>query len=126
MDERIERGLEQDRTIDITTKGRRSGQERRIEIWFFNIDGKIHITGSPGTRGWYANVVANPEMTFHLKHTVQADIPARCLPITDSEERKKVLLAIFDKLDWERDLDEWMANSPLVEVELYSSRAQIH
>lgn len=71
-------------------------------------------------------MVANPEMTFHLKHTVQADIPARCLPITDSEERRKVLLAIYDKLDGERDLDEWMANSPLVEVELDSSRAQIY
>ncbi len=126
MDERIQRGLEQDRTIDITTKGRRSGQQRRIEIWFFNIGGKIHITGSPGTRGWYANVVANPEMTFHLKHTVQADIPARCRPINNNVERKKILLAIFDKLDGDRDLDEWMADSPLVEVELDSNRAQIY
>lgn len=125
MDERIIRGLKQDRTIDITTKGRKSGKERRIEIWFFNIDGTIYITGSPGTRGWYANVVANPEMTFHLKRTVRADIPARCRPITDSRERKRLFLAVFETLNWERDLDEWMANSPLVEVDLDVSRAQI-
>ena len=126
MDERIKRGLEHDRTIDITTKGRRTGRERRIEIWFFNIGGRIHITGTPGTRGWYANVVANPEMTFHLKHTVQADIPARCLPVTNSEDCRRVLLAIFAELDWERDLDDWTANSPLVEVELDHGRATIH
>ena len=126
MDDLIKQGLEQDRTIDITTGGCRSGQERRIEIWCFNIDGKIHIIGSPGTRGWYANVVANPELTFHPKHTVQADIPARCLPITDSEGRRKALLAIFDKLDWERDLDEWIVNSPLLEVDLDSSRGHIY
>ena len=125
MDERIIRGLKQDRTIDITTKGRKSGKERRIEIWFFNIEGRIYITGSPGTRGWYANVVADPEMTFHLKHTVQADIPARCRPITDSRECKELFLAVFETLNWDRDLDEWMANSPLVEVDLDVSRAQI-
>ena len=126
MDEAVLEALDQDTLIDITTTGRKTGERRRIEIWFHYQDGRIIITGSPGPRGWYANVVANPEMTFHLKHTVQADIPARCLPITDSEERRKVLLAIYDKLDGERDLDEWMANSPLVEVELDSNRAQIY
>ena len=125
MDERIRRGLELDRTIDITTKGKRSGRDRRIEIWFFNIDGRIHITGSPGTRGWHANVLANPAITFHLKHTVQADIPGHCIPVTDIEERKRVFLAIFGELGEERDLEQWIASSPLVEVELESNKARI-
>jgi hypothetical protein len=125
MDERIIRGLEQDRTIDITTKGRRSGRERRIEIWFFNIEEKIYITGSPGTRGWHANVLANPAITFHLKHTVQADIPGHCIPVTGVEERKRVFLAIFGELGEERNLEHWIAGSPLVEVELERNKARI-
>ena len=28
-----------DRTIDITTTGRRSGQPRRVEVWFHRVDG---------------------------------------------------------------------------------------
>jgi len=125
MDERIQQGLEQDLTIDITTKGRKSGQDKRIEIWFHNLDGKYYITGTPGTRDWYANMVANPEMTFHLKQNVQADIPARARPITEDSERRQVFLGVFAKLDGERNLDDWMPSSPLVEIELDIDKTQI-
>ena len=65
MDGRIQQGLDQDRIIDITTHGRRSGQKRRIEIWFHNIDG-------------------------------------------------------------ERDINEWLKSSPLIEVELDFDKAQVY
>jgi hypothetical protein len=51
VDERVRRALASDRTIDITTTGRRSGQPRRIEIWFHNLGGRIYISGLPGSRG---------------------------------------------------------------------------
>ena len=40
MNAEVSRALEQDRTIDITTTGRKSGQVRRTEIWFHNLDGR--------------------------------------------------------------------------------------
>ena len=67
MNDAIKNALVTDRTIDITTMGRKSGQPRRIEIWFHNIEGKLYITGQPGTRSWYANMVTNPDFIFHLK-----------------------------------------------------------
>ncbi|KJL45064.1 hypothetical protein RS82_00413 [Microbacterium trichothecenolyticum] len=66
--------LEQ-RTVDITTRGARSGRPHRIEIWFHSIDGDVYITGTPGARSWYANLLRNPGFTFHLKHDVQVDLP---------------------------------------------------
>ena len=48
MDDAIRQALEQERTIDITTRGRRSGELQRIEIWFHNLDGRVYITGLPG------------------------------------------------------------------------------
>src|SRR6476619_4847515 len=83
MDEQIRTALETDRAIDITTIGRRSGQPRRIEMAFHNLDGQIYITGTPGKRDWYANLVANPDFTFHLKRSATADLPAHATPITD-------------------------------------------
>ena len=124
MEQQIDEGLKQDRTIDITTIGRKTGAKRRIEIWFFNIDGRIYITGSPGTRGWYANIMANPKITFHLKCTVRGNIPGRAHPVTDTKERQQVLLAIFDELDGDRDLDMWISRSPLVEVDLCMDKAK--
>ncbi len=118
MSSQVARALEQDRTIDITTVGRKTGQPRRNEIWFHNLESRLFITGLPGTRDWYANLVAHPEFTFHLKESVQADLPALATPVTDEFQRREIISAIHRKLEWDRDVEEWVANSPLVEVEL--------
>jgi hypothetical protein len=118
MDEAVERALERDRTIDITTRGRQSGEPQRIEIWFHNLDGRLYITGLPGRRDWYANLQAHPEFTFHLKQGVAADLPARARPIVEPDERRAVLTPILERLRREGDLEAWLAGSPLVEVEL--------
>jgi deazaflavin-dependent oxidoreductase (nitroreductase family) len=117
MDDDVERALEHDRTIDITTTGRRSGRPRSVEIWFHNLDGRIYITGLPGRRDWYANVVANPEFMFHLKQSTRADLPARARPITGDAERREVLAEVLRRLGRD-ELDRWVADAPLVEVEL--------
>jgi F420H(2)-dependent quinone reductase len=118
MDDAIRRALENDRTVDITTRGRQSGESQRIEIWFHNLDGRLYITGLPGRRGWYANLRANPDFTFHLKQGVRADLPARARPVTEPAERRAVLVPILERLSREDQLDDWLARSPLVEVEL--------
>jgi deazaflavin-dependent oxidoreductase (nitroreductase family) len=118
MDEGIQRALENDRTIDITTTGRNSGEPRRIEIWRYRYDGRTFLSGSPGTRDWYANLVANPEFTFHLKGSVQADLPAVARPITDDAERREVIVGIREELGrGSADVEDWVARSPLAEVE---------
>ncbi len=121
MDEAIRRALARDLTIDITTAGRRTGKPRRIEIWFHNLEGRLFITGLPGKRDWYANLLANPDFTFHLKGSVKASLPARARPILDETERREILEKILLNLDQRADLDDWMARSPLVEVTLQAS-----
>jgi F420H(2)-dependent quinone reductase len=124
MDERIQRALENDRTIDITTTGRNSGQPRRIEIWMYRYDGRIFLSGSPGTRDWYANLVRDPHFTFHLKGSVQADLPALAHPITDEDERREIIRGILEDLGrGDSRLEEWVAGSPLVEVEFRNQSA---
>ncbi|MEE9262030.1 MAG: nitroreductase/quinone reductase family protein [Dehalococcoidia bacterium] len=118
MDAQVKRALERDRVIDITTIGRKTGQQRRIEIWFHNVDGKLFISGSPGRRDWYANLVAEPNFTFHLKDSVRADLPAKATPIRDPNQRREIFSGIFKKPGGERDLEAWLQGSPLVEVEL--------
>src|SRR5579884_196878 len=114
LDERIRQALERDQTIDITTIGRRSGQPRRIEMWFHNVDGDVYLTGTPGQRDWYANLVAHPSFTFHLKQSVVADLAAQATPVTDPTERRAILDHILHKLGHSNDLAAWLAGSPLV------------
>jgi hypothetical protein len=118
LDEGVQRALENDRTVDITTTGRNSGEPRRIEIWRYRYDGRTFLSGSPGTRDWYANLLVTPEFTFHLKGSAQADLPASARPITDEAERREVVGGILEDLGrGTGNVDQWVAGSPLVEVE---------
>jgi deazaflavin-dependent oxidoreductase (nitroreductase family) len=117
MDESIKYALERDRIIDITTTGRKTGQPRRTEIWFHNVEGRLYITGTPGRRDWYANLLAYPEFTFHLKQSVRADLPAPATAIVDKAQRRTIMATIHQKLSGQRDLEAWVEGSPLVAVE---------
>lgn len=77
MDGAVRAALDNDLVIDITTIGRKSGEPRRKEIWFHKFGDVVYITGRPGRRDWYANLLAHPDFMFHLKESVKADIPAR-------------------------------------------------
>jgi deazaflavin-dependent oxidoreductase (nitroreductase family) len=118
MDKRIQHALAHDRTIDITTRGRKTGQLHRTELWFYYIDGHVYITGAPGRRDWYANLLAHPEFTFHLKQSTKADLPARATPILARARRRAIIASIDQTLGGSRDLDAWVAGGPLVAVEL--------
>jgi deazaflavin-dependent oxidoreductase (nitroreductase family) len=119
MNAQLQHALQHDSLIDITTRGRKTGQPHRIEIRFHNIDGYLYLTGRPPRpRDWYANLLAHPEFTFHLKQSVRADLPARATPILDQDRRGAILAAIHQKLGRYRDIEAWIESSPLVAVEL--------
>jgi len=114
-DDRVVRALSRGHTIDITTTGRRTGLARRIETVFHNIDGRIVLSGMPGPRDWYANLLADPRFTFHLKGAVKADLPATARPILEPTERREVMARVAQ--NWRRtDLEVMLMHSPLVEV----------
>jgi deazaflavin-dependent oxidoreductase (nitroreductase family) len=117
----------EERTIDITTTGRRSGQPRRIEICFYRSGDSIYLSGIPGprTRDWLVNLGAEPHFTFHLKHGVVADLPATAEVITDPAERQRVFPGFVEEFNQRNGPDspwptavlaEWEERSPLAKV----------
>ena len=122
MDENITNALHVDMVVDITTTGRKTGEERRIEIWAHFIEGRILMAGAPGTRSWYANMLADPNVTLHLKGDVRIDLPATARAVTDPTERRELLTAIKGASEFEQrrtmDVDAWVKGSCLVELTL--------
>jgi deazaflavin-dependent oxidoreductase (nitroreductase family) len=118
MDDAIWRAIEGGLTCDITTRGRASGLPRRLEIWYFVVDGQVYITGTPGARDWYANMLAEPSFTFHVKQGGRADLPARAEPVLEPGERRRVMARVMVANGYFAggDLEEWVAGSPLVRV----------
>jgi deazaflavin-dependent oxidoreductase (nitroreductase family) len=106
--------LQRDRTVDITTTGRRSRSPQRIEIWTWIADGSVYLTGTPGRRDWYANLKANSELVLHVKRGLQLDLPARARLIEDAEERREIFPRL---LSGRYDLEAWIAGAPLAELE---------
>ena len=116
-----------DRTIEITTTGRRSGEQRRIETVFRRVDDSIYLSGipSPQPRAWLLNLAAEPHFIFHLKRGVVADLPATATVITDPVERRRILTPMVEEFNasrasdspWgEQVVEEWVAYSPLAKV----------
>ncbi len=146
IDPQAAKALEQGRLVDITTTGRKTGRPHRIEIPYFNVEGRTFIIGDPRThdearslrpRDWYANLLANPDFTLHLKHEylldlgdvvadvlsydggVDADVAMRATPVTDPTERRHVVGAVLTKMGargYEYDLEDWVAHGPIVEI----------
>ena len=114
-----------ERTVDITTIGARTGQARRIEIFFYRALGRWFLSSTPARRSWYANLLATPAFTFHLKHGVRADLAATALPVSDPEERRRIFAEIVDDLNQPSNpgwiaqpthLEDWVDGSPLLEI----------
>lgn len=105
------------RTIDITTLGATSGRPRRIEIWFWEVDGHWYLSSEPGPRSWFANLRAHPEFSVHLTGSVRADISARAEVITDPAVRRRVLPEIIRQSAsyTAEDVEPWIRSSPLIE-----------
>jgi deazaflavin-dependent oxidoreductase (nitroreductase family) len=114
--EQIPAALQRGGTIDITTTGRKSGELRRIEITFFNFDGRVYISGLPGKRSWIANLASDPHFTFHLKKGFTTDLSARARIISSETERRSILERIC--VTWNRvaQTGAFVARAPLIEV----------
>jgi deazaflavin-dependent oxidoreductase (nitroreductase family) len=114
----VRRALRHGGTIDITTTGRRTGTPRRIEIVYHVLDGRIYISGTPRAdraRAWLLNLAADPRLTFHLKGTISADLPATARIITDDAERRRVFAYIVTV--WRgQEIETMTRYSPLIEV----------
>ncbi len=133
LPDRVRRAIEitpaagtRERIVDITTTGRRTGLPRRIEIFFYRAGGRTYLCSGAGggATGWHANLLADPAFTFHLKHGLRVDLPARATPVTDPVERHAVLAAVVDDLNQPHDpgtirptrLADWL-DSRLMHIE---------
>ncbi|MDQ6721015.1 MAG: nitroreductase/quinone reductase family protein [Candidatus Dormibacteraeota bacterium] len=124
-DDKVRGALSRPMTVvDISTTGRKSGQERRIEIVMHNIDGRLYISGQPSRtrRSWLANLGADPKLTLHVKRGAHADLPAAAREITDPKERRQILEHVAR--NWKRpDVDTMVEYSPLIEVTINGAPA---
>lgn len=121
MNAEIQNALDQGGIADVTTVGRKSGEPRRIEIYFHQFDGKYYLTGRPGRkRDWEANIKAQPEFILHLKRGVTEDLEVVGETEPDPQVRRAILLrALVESFDSdperaEEAVHKWVDESPFI------------
>ena len=103
-------------TVDLTTYGRRSGLPTRIEIWWFRVEGRFIITGTPGKRDWFANVLFNPGVVVH---TPIGDFNGTAHVVADRDFRQRVFE--FPEAHWyksQTSLARLVDEAPMIEIQL--------
>jgi deazaflavin-dependent oxidoreductase (nitroreductase family) len=110
-------GLPLTGTCDLTTVGRRSGQRRRVEIWYVIVDKQIVVTGTPGARHWLANLREHPEATLHLRRP-DREVAVAAAEVTDESTRRIVAREAWQLRPWYAEqaysIEDWVAGSPMV------------
>ena len=118
MDDSIRQALENDKLVDITTTGRKSGKQHTVEVGLRQIDGQIYLSNNPGTRDWAANLLANPEFMYHLKQSVQRALKAQATPIKDETVRRDIFTTLLTKEARMEQLEDRMERSHLFKIDL--------
>lgn len=116
MNEAVKKALAEDNLVDITAIGRKSGEPRKFEIMLRRHAGKYYIAGQPAPKGWYANMLAEPAITLHLKQSTQADLAATAQPVLDPADRRILFQEFFGDSDMMDDLDRWVESAKLIEI----------
>lgn len=114
MDPVAREALRANPVADITITRRKSGGPHRMEIWVHAIGDRVFLAGRPLPKSWYANLLAEPRLTLHIKNGATADIPMRARAVTDPAERRTLFPPIVERNN--ADLEEWVAGAKLMEL----------
>ena len=104
----------------LTTRGRRTGQPRRIEIWFAIDAATLYMLSGGGERSsWVKNLQAVPAVTVELGDTRFAG-RARIVRDPAEDEHARALVHGKYARTYTGDLSGWRSNALPVAVDLAS------
>jgi deazaflavin-dependent oxidoreductase (nitroreductase family) len=102
----------------LTTIGRRTGREHRIEIWFGLSGGVVYLLSGGGDRSdWVRNLRANPSVGIRIGGVER---PARARVVTDGDEvgtARRLLAAKYQGWREGAELSTWARTALVVAVE---------
>ncbi len=111
---------------DVVTRGRRSGREHVVELWFGVIGETLFlISGNGPSADWFANMVAHPEVEVRFDEDHRVGI-ARV--VADSDERRQIGDLMGAKFDWDGDDDinlsrhAWCYDVPAMAIDRWVTR----
>jgi deazaflavin-dependent oxidoreductase (nitroreductase family) len=98
----------------LTTRGRVTGRERKVELWWSTDGVRVYLISGGGDRSdWVRNLLAEPAASFATRGGSLA-VRAR-LPLVDEAERDLASRLLAQK--YGRDAERWRRHAYLVALD---------
>ena len=94
--------LEKEQYLCLTTRGRKSGAPREIEIWFTHREGRFYIIAEYATSNWVQNLIVYPEVQVRVAEN-SFKARARVIP-SETDLSRAVQQLSRDKYGWGDEL----------------------
>jgi deazaflavin-dependent oxidoreductase (nitroreductase family) len=100
FEESILRLAADEKEVEFTTFGRKTGKPSRKIIWITNRDGRLYIRSGMGlSRDWPQNLLANERGILHI---AGRDVPVTARHVTDPAEARAMHAPVKQKYNAER------------------------
>jgi deazaflavin-dependent oxidoreductase (nitroreductase family) len=97
FDQSILQSASQEKEVEFTTFGRKTGKPSRKIIWITNLNDRLYIRSGLGlTRDWPKNLVADNHGILHI---AGRDVPVTARHVTDPEEARAMHAPVKAKYD---------------------------
>ena len=90
--------LQIEQYLYLTTRGRKSGVSREIEIWFTHREGRFYIIAEYATSNWVQNLIVYPEVQVRVAEN-SFKARARVIP-SETDLSRAVQQLSRDIYDW--------------------------
>ena len=90
--------LQEEQYLYLTTRGRKSGVPREIEIWFTHREGRFYLIAEYPTSNWVQNLIAYPEVHVTVAEN-RFKARARVIP-NETDLSRAVQQLSRDKYGW--------------------------
>jgi deazaflavin-dependent oxidoreductase (nitroreductase family) len=101
----------------LTTRGRRTGESHRIEIWFVGHDGGVYLLSDSDQADWYRNLVADPSVTLEIEGETRTTTAAPVDTNDPANAPVRAAMAAKYRSSHADDLDRWSRTAFLVRIE---------
>jgi deazaflavin-dependent oxidoreductase (nitroreductase family) len=90
--------LEEEQYLYLTTRGRKTGVPREIEIWFTHRKGRFYVIAEYATSNWIQNLIAYPEVYVRV---AENRFKARACVISNETDLSRTVQQLSrDKYGW--------------------------
>jgi len=102
----------------LTTTGRTTGRDHRIEIWFVTHDEGVFVLSGSTRSDWYRNLMADPRVTLEIAGDSRATV-AHPVDPTDPANHivRPAIRAKYQAGSTGEDLSGWSRSASLVRIE---------